>query len=263
MWRFCWKFLKSCFCASVFGAVYDEIRTGGDIHELSAFDSFLMVSLYVFIFWFFFRGKNKRRSNFPELVGQDLTLKEEYKSWLENLPNPNVKPDLVGSKIVGAEVLAQQKYKSNDYNATLEKLSNEEKFILLVGLLALYGDGEISLVEIYQLRKILSKVRFKPKDLIHRDPLDLELCLDEKVVWALSLIKANFVNSNEFTSKEIVNIFKQILQSIEDDNKSDARQKKFSDEIKEALALIASADGKISKQEKRLVQVFMKSSKYQ
>ena len=114
----------------------------------------------------------------------------------------------------------------------------------MVGLLALYGDGEISLVEIYQLRKILSKVRFKPKDLIHRDPLDLELCLDEKVVWALSLIKANFVNSNEFTSKEIVNIFKQILQSIEDDNKSDARQKKFSDEIKEALALIASADGK-------------------
>ena len=83
--------------------------------------------------------------------------------------------------------------------------------------------------------------------------------LDSLQDWTL-VGKIAFIQED---SRESASINWQILQSIEDDNKSDARQKKFSDEIKEALALIASADGKISKQEKRLVQVFMKSSKYQ
>ena len=166
-----------------------------------------------------------------------------------------------------AAVTISQEHKESDYTETLKKLSKEEKFILLIGLLALYGDGEFSFQEIFQLRKIIAKIKLKPKDLILRDPTDQELSLDEKVVWALTLIKTNFINAGEFTAEEIIKIFKEITastdQDIEADIKTTSKQRKYSDEIKDALVKIASADGKISPQEKKLIEVFIKTSIFQ
>ena len=59
-----------------------------------------------------------------------------------------------------------------DFDALISHLEKEEKFILMVGLLALYGDGELSPKEIFQLKKTIKDLNFKLPSLTHRDPSD-------------------------------------------------------------------------------------------
>ena len=154
-----------------------------------------------------------------------------------------------------------------DTNTILSKLEREEKFILMIGLVALYGDEEFSMQEISKLREIISKIDFSPSSLIHRDPYDEELCLDEKVAWSLDLIRNDFTNSNEMTEKNIFELFKSLTALVEKDLKAEISDKvdrqEYSNRLKQALIDIAEADGILSKKERKIINIFVSSSKFQ
>ena len=107
-------------------------------------------------------------------------------------------------EVVHSEALMQSKQVSpaetvsTDFQPLLSQLGRDEKFVTMVGLLALYGDGEFSEPEITKFREIISNIDFSPPSLIHRDPTDENLCLDEKVAWALNFIRDNFKSSKDF-----------------------------------------------------------------
>ena len=154
-----------------------------------------------------------------------------------------------------------------NFEPLLSQLGWEEKFVLLVGLLALYGDGEFSESEIVTFREIIEELEFTPSSLIHRDPTDEELCLEEKVAWALNLIRSSFTNSEHFTEDDIFEFFKEITASIEADFNNDIPDPQervaYSNKLKQALTDIAEADGTISDKEKELISTFSKASSFQ
>lgn len=151
-----------------------------------------------------------------------------------------------------------------DFQPLLKKFEREEKFVLMLGLLALYGDGKFSESEISQFREIMKKIKFNPSTLTHRDPSDVELCLDEKVAWAINLIQSDFVNTDAFSDDDIIELFKAFTLSIETDIESEFKdvksRKEQVDQIQQALKDIAKADGEISKREKELLSAFDKTS---
>jgi hypothetical protein len=136
----------------------------------------------------------------------------------------------------------------------------------MVGLLALHGDGDLSHKEIFQLRKTISEIKFKPPGLIHRDPSDKTLCLDEKLVWALTLIRRDFGDSPDFTDKDITKLFNTLTASIEVDIKKtiadETKQQIYSERLKQALIDIANADGVVSKRESELMKSFVDTSEF-
>ena len=156
---------------------------------------------------------------------------------------------------------------SGDWESFLSSLGYEEKFVFLIGLLALYGDGTISSPEIEVLREVVRKLDFRPAELIHRDPDDQNLCTEEKVAWALGKIRSTFTGASKLNDEEIVSLFEDLTKSIEqdiDNRVSDKKERrKYSAALKQLLSDIASADGKVSTKEEELIEVFKKTSKYQ
>ena len=148
-----------------------------------------------------------------------------------------------------------------DYDALISHFSKEEKFILMVGLLALYGDGELSQKEIFQLKKTIEDLKFKPPTLTHRDPSDQQLCLDETLAWSLNLIRADFAESANLSDGDVIKLFGALTTSIEADIKEafpDAKeQREYSDRLKTALTEIANADGELSETEKKLIGTYV------
>ena len=153
-----------------------------------------------------------------------------------------------------------------DFDALISHLEKEEKFILMVGLLALYGDGELSPKEIFQL-KTIKDLKFKPPSLTHRDPLDQALCLNETLAWSLNLIRADFADTANLSNEDMNKIFGALTTSIERDIKAafpDAReQREYSNRLKAALTGIANADGELSENEKELINTYVSTSDIQ
>ena len=154
-----------------------------------------------------------------------------------------------------------------DFDALISHLEKEEKFILMVGLLALYGDGELSPKEIFQLKKTIKDLNFKPPSLTHRDPSDQALCLDETLAWSLNLIRADFADTAYLSNEDMNKMFGALTTSIELDIKAafpDAReQREYSNRLKAALTGIANADGKLSENEKELINTYVSTSDIQ
>lgn len=154
-----------------------------------------------------------------------------------------------------------------DFQPLLSQLGRDEKFVTMVGLLALYGDGEFSESEIIKFREIISKIDFAPPALIHRDPTDENLCLDEKVAWALNFIRDNFKNSTDFNEEDIFDLFKQLTKSIDIDLDNDFAEyglrREYSSNLKQALIDIAEADGEQSENEQKLLSTFVGATSYQ
>jgi len=175
-------------------------------------------------------------------------------------------------EVVHSEALMQSKQVSpaetvsTDFQPLLSQLGRDEKFVTMVGLLALYGDGEFSEPEITKFREIISNIDFSPPSLIHRDPTDENLCLDEKVAWALNFIRDNFKSSKDFNEEDIFDLFEQLTKSIDkdlDNDFSDAGlRKEYSNNLKQALVDIAEADGEQSENERKLLNAFKKASPY-
>ena len=154
-----------------------------------------------------------------------------------------------------------------DFDALISDFDKEEKFILMVGLLALYGDGELSQKEIFQLKKTIKDLKFKPPSLTHRDPSDQELCLDETLAWSLNLIRDDFADAANLSDEDVVKLFGALTTSIEADIKAAFpeanEQREYSDRLKTALTEIANADGELSEAEKKLISTFVNTSDIQ
>lgn len=163
------------------------------------------------------------------------------------------------------ELLAEKSIKNLSLH--LSDLDRDEKFILLLGLLALFGDGDFSHEEIDHLRNVLVEMKLEPLSVIHRDPSDAALCLEEKLAWALTLIRQNFANNNFLSKEEIIVIFDALSVSIENDIvhslPDEVSQRGYSDNLRNALLEMASADGQKSKFEKVLITRFERLSKLQ
>ena len=150
----------------------------------------------------------------------------------------------------------------------IDQLRFAEKWAVLLGLLGLYGDGEFSKEEIGVLRKILEELpEFSMKSVVHRDPTDQTLSLDEKVAWVLNVIKSCFNISPGLNDEDIERIFHVFVKSLDRDIEEDipsssAKRQKVAKRIVATLELMASADGKVSEREKALIRVYKSSSKH-
>lgn len=149
----------------------------------------------------------------------------------------------------------------------LSHLEREEKFVLLMGLIALYGDGEFSAEEILEFRELISALKFSPKSLSHRDPNDEDLCLDETVVWALDLMRESFVEISGIREEDIERLVEVTSKSLREDIDalfSDDRSKlKYLGGISSALWSIANADGRVSAKEEKLINIVRHSNRHE
>lgn len=156
------------------------------------------------------------------------------------------------------EKVIQDTQTQNDISELISLFHEDEKIALLLGLLALYGDGEFSLQEIEALKKWIKGSGFHPYLLIHRDESDKDLCLDEKVVWVLDFIRDNFIGVNKMSMEEIKSIFTLIAESLFPVKRT---LRGFLDEVEWrngiilALTSVAKADGKITSNENELLQI--------
>jgi len=154
-----------------------------------------------------------------------------------------------------------------DFGSLAAELDRDEKFILMIGLLALYGNGEFSNSQIQVLRKVIAELDFSPTGLTHRDPTDAELCLDEKVAWALNTIRDDFSGAEKLSDLEINSLFKVFTESIEhnleEDFKIDKERREYSNLLNRSLERIIKADGEASERERELLKEFKSASRFQ
>jgi hypothetical protein len=139
------------------------------------------------------------------------------------------------------------------------KIGTEEKVCLLVGFVALFGDGKFSDIEIQKLREFLIEMKFSPSTLIHKDPSDQNLCLDEKLAWVLEKIRNIFQNVDSMQHEEMFDWFKVCSISLQNElgkSKSKTEQKQYLMHVKSLLTEIAQVDGDVSLQEKELIKTF-------
>lgn len=167
---------------------------------LGLFDSFMsndffaaFVTLMVFPIWWIFYQKidNRLQRRLLSDPLQGVQARDEATENTQNVP----------------EKVIQDTQTQNDISELISLFHEDEKIALLLGLLALYGDGEFSLQEIEALKKWIKGSGFHPYLLIHRDESDKDLCLDEKVVWVLDFIRDNFIGVNKMSMEEIKSIF--------------------------------------------------------
>lgn len=185
-----------------------------------------------------------------------------------NLPESSVAISSDTDSVRLDGVFSDIKAQDESFDTLLTSLDREEKFVVMVGLLALYGDGQISEAEISQLRKIIADLGFSPPQVIHRDPSDKDLCLNETLAWALNTIRDDFSGAESLEDEEIEDLFKAFTESIEKDVKNDFpgsknAQMEYSDKLKNALLRMAEADGNVTTKERKLLSIFKKSSVFQ
>jgi uncharacterized tellurite resistance protein B-like protein len=213
------------------------------------------------------------RVDTAELVNSEgLETLEEFLAELPDIEPPPLPADVqdeYADQIEEEEVVEQDNEQTaeedaKDFIALISQFPKEEKFILMVGLLALYGDGELSPKEVYQFKKTIKALDFKPASLTHRDPSDQALCLNETLAWSLSFIRTNFADAANLSDEDVIEIFNALTTSIETDIKKAFPEKKqqltYSIRLKKALTDIAKADGKLSKGEKKLIKKYDKTS---
>jgi hypothetical protein len=244
----------------------------------------LVISIYFIlaILWLFKPNLFRKKKVSPNIPKTSLENDDGFKTWLmevssgktENLNISKLVDEKVEEEDTAEEDTAEEDTAEEDtaegsppnFEPLMTQLTREEKFILMVGLLALHGDGDLSHKEIFQLRKTISEIKFKPPGLIHRDPSDKTLCLDEKLVWALTLIRRDFGDSPDFTDKDITKLFNTLTASIEVDIKKtiadETKQQIYSERLKQALIDIANADGVVSKRESELMKSFVDTSEF-
>ena len=206
------------------------------------FDTF--VTLMVFpIWWIFYQKIDNRlqRRLLPDPL-QEVQARDEATENTQNVP----------------EKVIQDTQTRNDISELISVFDEGEKIALLLGLLALYGDGEFSLQEIEALKKWIKDSDFQPYFIIHRDESDKDLCLDEKVVWVLNFIRDNFIGTKKMSKEEIKSVFTLIAESLFSMKRT---HRGFWDEVEWrngiglALRCVAKADGKITSYENELLGI--------
>ena len=149
----------------------------------------------------------------------------------------------------------------------IDQLSWGEKWAILLGLLALHGDGEFSQEEIEVLRRLVGALpESTMESVIHRDPTDEALSLDEKVAWVVDVIKSGFGKPAGLNDKDIERIFRLFVKSIDRDientTSKSGKRVELATGVVNTLEALASADGKVSKREQALIRAYKSTSKY-
>lgn len=144
-------------------------------------------------------------------------------------------------------------------------LSQGEKLVLLIGLLALHGDGEISQSEIDSIEALIDVMNFSGS-VSHRDPLDQKLCRQETLAWVLTILKDQFSDLSDFPEEDLNALFLALVKSLEQEAKDEGltrdEQRQWSESIRSALIQIANADGAITPNEKKLIDQFAFGSNF-
>jgi len=154
--------------------------------------------------------------------------------------------------------------------ADLSELDYKEKTIILFGLIALLGDGEVSNEEISAIRNYIIETNLDFESVAHLDPNDQELTADETLLWVLDKIKNYFADTVDLTEKEIIEVFKEFSKSLWLDIKKNYKNKALDEgapnkpkdymkSVDKILLETAKIDGELSKLEKKLVKVFRRS----
>ena len=263
--KFIWNFIKSIFVIGLYlffyillmDSLYGSEKAPDDVLTIGLIVFFVFC---IFVFRYFFSGKKLdwRSGNLR------LTSDDDYQRWLSQFSEENSQEHAIEFGDATEDIDSSSE-DEEDYQEILDEFTLEEQFSLLVGLVGLYGDGELSFPELYQLRQTIKKLNFEPKGLSFADRDDQELCLDEKLVWVISIIKESFLGAQEFSKEELNDLFKALSKAM--DKSIEKRiplveRKQYFREIIQALIDIASADGFISNTEKDLIKIFNKSSKF-
>lgn len=260
-----WNFLKSLVVIGL-GVIFyawalnDYYGSGNIPNGVRTIGLLGVVAFSILVFRYFFRSEklNWRSGNLK------VTSDSDYKRWISQFLPENSEEYAVEFEDIKYDYSSPADA-NEDYRELLQKLSLEEKFSLVVGLVGLYGDGELSLPELFQLRKTIKNLNFQPKGLALVDRSDEELSLDEKLCWVISIIKSSFLGAKEFTKQELLDLFKALSNAIDEsieDRIPLAQRKQYFNKIIQALLDIVAADGTISKGEKDLIKMFWKSSKF-
>ena len=228
--------------------------------DVLAIGLIVFVIFCIFAFRYFFSGKklNWRSGNLK------LTSDNDYQRWLTQFSDENSQEHAIEFDDTTDDIYSSGE-DEEDYQEILAEFTLEEQFSLLVGLVGLYGDGELSFPELYQLRQTIKKLNFEPQGLSFADRADPELCLDQKLVWVISIIKSSFLGAKEFSKEELNDLFKALAKAMDKSIEKSVplvERKQYFTEIIQALIDIASADGFISNTEKDLIKIFNKSSKF-
>lgn len=145
-------------------------------------------------------------------------------------------------------------------SSSLDQLGKYEKFAIILCLIAYYGDGEFSDAEKLVLKKYLRDTDFSPPTLVHKDPSDFSLCLDEKVLWILNFLNDNFANQ-VLDDEDVEDLFKEVCNSLfKRGNQSSAELLEWHDFAGKTIKKIIKADGEISEKDKRLLKIFNEST---
>ena len=144
----------------------------------------------------------------------------------------------------------------------LSLLDKEEKLILLVGVFMFYGTRRVSEKKIAGLQLILRHLHFDSEHIIHRDPSDEELTFAETTAWVLDVLKSNFADESMLPDEAVEPLLRTIMRSLNQDLKKEPDPELKATRIIEGLEKLASLEGKISANEKKLIGVVKSECKF-
>lgn len=247
-------------------------------YQKDAFGTAVLVYMLVVVVYVIWRARSRAKQPPLQSSEADMEGDDDYKEFAAEvaeaesapLPPPLSADDLDETDEIEAneeDQIEPDEEVARDFDSMIAHLEKEEKFILMVGLLALYGDGELSQKEIFQLKKTIKDLKFKPPSLTHRDPTDKDLCLDETLAWSLNLIREDFGQAAQLSDSDVTKLFTTLTKSIEEDIKKSftetADQREYSGKLKSALNEIANADGELSDKEKKLIDAYVAASVFE
>ena len=144
----------------------------------------------------------------------------------------------------------------------LSLLDKEEKLIVLVGIFLFYGTRHVSEKKIAGLKLILSHLKFDSDKIAHRDPSDEELTLAETTAWVLGVLKSNFADESILSDDAVEPLLRTVMRSLDKDLKKEPEPEMKASRITEGLTKLASLDGKVSENERKLINALKSESRF-
>ena len=231
-----------------------SFSTGNSFVDLITWIVFII--LIAAPFWIVFKIYKYIKLKRSKKTEQPKTSQPEITNTIDETNNESSKTVLNEEEEDDEEI---KEIKEEDFENLVSKFNFGEKFTLMVGLIGLYGDGELSEREIGIFQNVTDTLNFNTDGLIHKDPSDLELCKIEKSAFFINMIRDDFSKSN-FTDEDIKKLFRAFSISIGKDIGDDKQKQDNLVLIKDNFKEIAKADGKMSKKELELINIFIDNS---
>ena len=147
----------------------------------------------------------------------------------------------------------------NDENLEILESDSMTLMLLLFGMVAYWGDGAVSDLEVEELKRTIEELGWHPASVYYRDPEDDDLKSRETLAWALETIRDSYGSAAELEQSEqkgIVELVAKALWLNVSDEYSEPR--KAMDLLESGLERLANCDGTASEHEQTLIKVFRK-----